>query len=90
MPLRYDVVGITDPFLQSKIIHLFRLLGTARCLVLHGPPCLSLTLYRGVRTGHGNAEASELMNDILAQVAINTEPTKNPGNAILYEVCRLS
>jgi AP-1 complex subunit gamma-1 len=57
----YDVVGITDPFLQTKIIHLLRLLGT------------------------GNAECSELMNDILAQVAINTEPTKNPGNAILYE-----
>jgi hypothetical protein len=35
--------------------------------------------------GQGSAEASELMNDILAQVAINTEPTKNPGNAILYE-----
>jgi AP-1 complex subunit gamma-1 len=24
------------------------------------------------------------MNEILAQVAINTESTKNPGNAILY------
>lgn len=57
----YDVVGITDPFLQSKIIHMLRVLGT------------------------GDAEASDQMNDILAQVAINTEPTKNPGNAILYE-----
>jgi len=57
----YDVVGITDPFLQCKLIHLLRLLGT------------------------GDREASDFMNDILAQVAINTEPTKNPGNAILYE-----
>lgn len=57
----YDVVGITDPFLQTKIIHLLRVLGT------------------------GNSEASDKMNDILAQVSINTEPTKNPGNAILYE-----
>jgi len=57
----YDVVGITDPFLQTKIIHLMRVLGT------------------------GNKEASEKVNDVLAQVSINTEPTKNPGNAILYE-----
>lgn len=57
----YDVVGITDPFLQVRIIHLLRLLGT------------------------GDSAASDQMNDILAQVAINTETTKNPGNAILYE-----
>ena len=57
----YDVVGITDPFLQAKLIQLLRVLG------------------------QGDREASELMNEILAQVAINTEPTKNPGNAILYE-----
>ena len=57
----YDVAGITDPFLQSKLIQLLRVLGT------------------------GNTEASEFMYEILAQVAINTEPTKNPGNVILYE-----
>ena len=57
----YDVAGITDPFLQSKLIHLLRVLGS------------------------GDREASEFMNEILAQVAINTEPTKNPGNVILYE-----
>ena len=57
----YDVAGITDPFLQSRLIHLLRVLG------------------------QGDREASEFMNEILAQVAINTEPTKNPGNVILYE-----
>nr|KAJ0219688.1 hypothetical protein LSAT_V11C200061420 [Lactuca sativa] len=35
--------------------------------------------------GHGDANASDSMNDILAQVATKTESNKNAGNAILYE-----
>merc|ERR1740123_1421292 len=57
----YDIAGITDPFLQAKILRLLRILGT------------------------NSVEASDDMNDILAQVATNTEGTKNTGNAILYE-----
>lgn len=57
----YDISGITDPFLQAKILRLLRILGS------------------------GSVEASDDMNDILAQVATNTEGTKNTGNAILYE-----
>lgn len=57
----YDVVGVTDPFLQCKLIRLLCMLG------------------------EGDAEASDYMNDILAEVAINTEAAKNPGYAVLYD-----
>ncbi|KAH0626166.1 hypothetical protein JD844_000981, partial [Phrynosoma platyrhinos] len=35
--------------------------------------------------GQDNEDTSEAMNDTLAQVATNTETTRNVGNAILYE-----
>uniref|UniRef100_A0A6B2KXH5 AP-1 complex subunit gamma n=1 Tax=Arcella intermedia TaxID=1963864 RepID=A0A6B2KXH5_9EUKA len=35
--------------------------------------------------GTGDATASERMNEVLAQIATNTDPGRNVGNSILYE-----
>lgn len=49
-------------------------------------PFLHIRLLKLLRMlGQGDADASDSMNDILAQVATKTESNKNAGNAILYE-----
>jgi len=52
----------------------------------HADPFLQVALLRLLRVlGAGDADASDAMSDILAQIASNTDGSKNAGNAILYE-----
>ncbi|XP_053119621.1 AP-1 complex subunit gamma-like 2 isoform X2 [Hemicordylus capensis] len=49
-------------------------------------PFLQVQILRLLRIlGQDDEETSDAMNDTLAQVATNTETTRNVGNAILYE-----
>ncbi|XP_017572547.1 AP-1 complex subunit gamma-like 2 [Pygocentrus nattereri] len=57
----HNVAGISDPFLQVRVLRLLRILG------------------------RNNDEASDAMNDLLAQVATNTDSSKTAGSAVLYE-----
>ncbi|XP_064404142.1 AP-1 complex subunit gamma-1-like [Halichondria panicea] len=55
---------------------------------IHGvcDPFLQIRILRLLRLlGRGDMDSSEAMNDILAQVATNTDSNKNVGHAILYE-----
>lgn len=63
----YDISGITDPFLQCRLIRTIRMIAK--------DPAVSVQ----------DQVWFEDMCDVLALVSNNTDITKNPGNAILYE-----
>jgi hypothetical protein len=52
----------------------------------HADPFLQVKLLQLLaKLGAGDADASDAMSDVLANVASNTDGAKNAGNAILYE-----
>lgn len=87
----HDVSGVSDPFLQ--VSNILNLVQYSKCPNIRLQMDLNKTqtqfqvkILRLLRIlGHNDPDASEAMNDILAQVATNTETSKNVGNTILYE-----
>ena len=75
----HEISGISDPFLQIKILRLLRILGK-------GDPSASETM-NDILAQVCNICVWILAwtNDLQPQVATNTETSKNVGNAILYE-----
>lgn len=89
---------ITEPAMIEQLRrHTPTLIAALKNLVLSGyapehdvhgivDPFLQVEILTMLRVlGRGHSETSDQMNDILAQVATNTESAKNAGNAILYE-----
>lgn len=85
-----DVVEMFKP-LTGPLVKVLKSLASSGYAPEHdvtgiADPFLQVKILRLLRVlGRGDAEVSEQINDILAQVASNTDASKNVGNAILYE-----
>lgn len=84
----FDVGGVADPFLQSRILSLMRTLVTSA--QAHTALSLAASAGPAARTAGDQAlalltAASENLNSVLAQVASQTDTARNAGNAVLYE-----
>jgi len=97
LKLMREMCLIESPMIEQLRRHTTTLIAALKNLVLSGyapehdvhgivDPFLQVEILRMLRIlGKNHAETSDQMNDILAQVATNTESAKNAGNAILYE-----
>ncbi|KAM4830786.1 AP-1 complex subunit gamma-like 2 [Urocitellus parryii] len=81
------------PSLQvvSQLVQILRMLVTTGYSTEHSisgvsDPFLQVQILRLLRIlGRNHEESSETMNDLLAQVATNTDTSRNAGNAVLFE-----
>ena len=97
LKLMREMCLIEAPMVEQLRRHTSTLIAALKNLVLSGyapehdvhgivDPFLQVEILRMLRIlGAKHADTSDQMNDILAQVATNTESAKNAGNAILYE-----
>ncbi|KAL3235029.1 AP-1 complex subunit gamma-1 [Nakaseomyces bracarensis] len=69
---QFDVQGVSDPFLQCEIITTLRLYFKA---------CSDLEI-------EVNQDLMDDFNDLLTNLATNTDATKSSGQSILYEITR--
>lgn len=85
--------GVVDKFkpLTGALVKVLKSLASSGYAPEHdvtgiADPFLQVKILQLLRLlGRGDVEISEQINDILAQVASNTDASKNVGNAILYE-----
>ncbi|MBZ3881319.1 AP-1 complex subunit gamma-like 2 [Sciurus carolinensis] len=74
-----------------QLVQILRMLVTTGCSTEHSvsgvsDPFLQVQILRLLRIlGRNHEESSETMNDLLAQVATNTDTSRNAGNAVLFE-----
>jgi AP-1 complex subunit gamma-1 len=76
----HDVSGITDPFLQVKILRLLRILGKGD---EHASETMNDILAQVRISVLGMV--NPIVIGVSSQVATNTDSSKNVGNSILYE-----
>lgn len=69
---QFDVQGVSDPFLQCEII---------TTLKLYFKACSDLEI-------EVNQDQLDNFNDLLTNIATNTDATKSSGQAVLYEITR--
>ncbi|XP_037600245.1 AP-1 complex subunit gamma-like 2 isoform X5 [Cebus imitator] len=84
-----------SPYVRKKVVpqlaQILRTLVTTGCSTEHSisgvsDPFLQVQILRLLRIlGRNHEESSETMNDLLAQVATNTDTSRNVGNAVLFE-----
>jgi AP-1 complex subunit gamma-1 len=98
--LMVEILRVDDSFIKAFRKYVQPLVRTLKNLLMSGyapeyevggvkDPFLQVKILQLLkRLGEKNSEASDEMSDILAQIATNTEASKNPGNSVLAECVR--